>query len=142
MNKILFIYAFLGIILSYNVDGAVVAKSKYYEKAELFSNPFKSEKPVNELKKAIESLISHLENNDPNKTLLAQDIENIRKAVDKVNDNLLKSMAEELINKLNDLKSEVKDASKQVLLDASKKVLKEVKSVWKKIKEKFMSIFS
>ncbi|XP_067141787.1 uncharacterized protein [Centruroides vittatus] len=141
MNKMLFMYAFLGIILLYNV-GDVVTENEYYEKEELISNLFTSKDPVDDLGKDIDSLESDLGKDSPNKTVLTEEIEETEKVVDKLKDPSLESDEKDLIAELNELKSDLKTASIKLIKDECKKAKKVIEGIWAKLKKKIVATFS
>ncbi|XP_067120488.1 uncharacterized protein [Centruroides vittatus] len=138
MNKMLFMYAFLGIILLYNV-GDVVTENEYYEKEELISNLVESKDPEDDLEKDIDSIESDLGKSSPNITLLAQEIEKIKKDIDKIKDSSVASEEKDLTAELNELKSDLNITSIQKLKAEFKKAQNVIAGIWKKMKSKFSS---
>ncbi|XP_023239897.1 uncharacterized protein LOC111638419 [Centruroides sculpturatus] len=140
MNKILFIYAFFGIILLYNVDGGVVRKRKDIKLPDWLPNPLEWKDDAEKIINSMGSLISHLENSSPNRTLVAEDIQGIMQVIDKIKGTPIDGVFKSVVQALSELKSAVENPSNQVYLDACGNALKVIKPILDDIKKEINNI--
>ncbi|XP_023224635.1 uncharacterized protein LOC111625655 [Centruroides sculpturatus] len=129
MNKVLFFNAFLGIILSYTVDGNVLRKRENYEVKKFFLNPFKIIVNLNKVIEAVSSLESHLEESSPDRELVAEDINSIIEVLDTLKGTIFEQVATKLEDTLSELKSAVEDPSNQDFLDSCRIILEALKPI-------------